>query len=262
MRNLPLRKSPACLQKQRNMFSVWQGCCKVGNKPKRAGIKRRFRRYEWLKHDHYIPTKGLCMKDTTLSASLPLPNEGLLFDLDALYACLQTIPDHRDRRGIRYPLASLLMIGVLAKLAGQDSSRGMAHWARLRARELAQFFDLRRETMPHYSTWSRVLGHGIEPEEVEPIIGAFFAHVLTPASTRGAVQLSIDGKTLRGTIPLGETQGVHLLAVYHPKQGVVLAQMNVEKKGREITFAPTLLKQIDLRGVVGSFDAMFDRRAL
>jgi hypothetical protein len=55
------------------------------------------------------------MKDTTLSASLHLPNEALLFDLDALYACLQTIPDHRDRRGVRYPLASLLMIGVLAK---------------------------------------------------------------------------------------------------------------------------------------------------
>src|SRR6266700_3379410 len=202
------------------------------------------------------------MQDRTPFTSLCLPNEALIFDLDTLLACLQTIPDHRHRRGIRYPLASLLMSGVLAKLAGQDSSRGMAHWARLRARELAQFFDLRRETMPHYSTWSRVLGHGIEPEEVEPIIGAFFAHVLTPASTRGAVQLSIDGKTLRGTIPLGETQGVHLLAVYHPKQGVVLAQMNVEKKGREITFAPTLLKQIDLRGVVGSFDAMFDRRAL
>ena len=75
------------------------------------------------------------MKDTTISAPLHLPNEALLFDLDALYACLQTIPDHRDRRGVRYPLASLLMIGVLAKLAGQDSSRGMAHWAQLRTHE-------------------------------------------------------------------------------------------------------------------------------
>ena len=55
---------------------------------------------------------------------------------------------------------------------------------------------------------------------------------------------------------------MHLLALYHPQQGVVVAQMNVEKKGREITFAPSLLKQIDLRGVVVSGDAMFDRRAL
>src|SRR2546430_12654344 len=115
------------------------------------------------------------MKDTTISASLRLPKEALLFDLDALYACLQTIPDHRHRRGVRYPLASLLMIGVLAKLAGQDSSRGMAHWAKLRARELSRLFHLKRERMPHYSTWSRALGQGVEPNEVEQIVGAVFA---------------------------------------------------------------------------------------
>jgi predicted transposase YbfD/YdcC len=203
------------------------------------------------------------LKDTTLSASLHLPNEALLFDLDALYACLQTIPDHRARRGVRYPLASLLMIGVLAKLAGQDSSRGMAHWAKLRAGELSQLFHLKRERMPHYSTWSRVLGYAVEPSEVEQIVGAFFADTFKAShAKRGSIQLTLDGKSLRGTIPLGETEGVHLLALYHPQQGMVLAQMNVQKKGREITCAPTLLKQIDLRGVVVSGDAMFDRRAL
>ena len=203
------------------------------------------------------------MKDTTISASLRLPNKALLFDLDALYARLHTIPDHRDRRGVRYPLASLLMVGVLAKLAGQDSSRAMAHWAKLRTHELSQLFHLKRERMPHSSTWSRVLGHGVEPNEVEQIVGQFFAQASrTPRRKRGSIHLAIDGKTLRGTIPLGETEGVHLLAVYLPQQGVVLAQMNVEHQGSEITFAATLLGQVDLRGVVVSGDAMFDRRTL
>jgi DDE_Tnp_1-associated len=67
------------------------------------------------------------MKVTTVSAALPLPNEALLFDLEALYRCLQTVPDQRSRQGLRYPLASILLIGVLAKLAGQDSSRAIAH---------------------------------------------------------------------------------------------------------------------------------------
>jgi hypothetical protein len=26
-----------------------------------------------------------------------------VFDLEALYTCLQTIPDYRDRRGLQYP---------------------------------------------------------------------------------------------------------------------------------------------------------------
>lgn len=67
---------------------------------------------------------------------------------------------------------------------------------------------------------------------------------------------------MRGTIPLGETRGVHLLAAYLPKQGVVLAQMRVDEKSNEITHAPKLLRQLDLRGVIVSGDAMFDQRDL
>src|SRR5438309_9108203 len=196
------------------------------------------------------------MKDRTLLTHLSLPEEALVFDLEALYACLQRIPDHRHRRGLQYPLASLLLIGVLAKLAGQDSSRGMAHWAKLRRRELSQLFQLKREKMPHYSTWSRVLGHGVEPVEVEHVIGQFFARATRGSEPkRGSIQLALDGKTLRGTIPLGESRGVHLLAVYQPQQGVVLAQMRVEEKSNEITHAPHLLHQVDLRGAVVSGDA-------
>ena len=86
--------------------------------------------------------------DTTLLNQLSLPQKALVFDLDVLYARLQTIPDHRDRRGVQSPLASLLMIGVLAKLASQDSGRAMAHWAKLRSQELSQLFHLKRENAP------------------------------------------------------------------------------------------------------------------
>src|SRR5258708_907840 len=95
-------------------------------------------------------------------------------------------PPHRDRRGVRYRLASLLMIGVLAQLAGQDSSRGMAHWAKLRTHELSQLFHLKRQCMPHYSTWSRVLGHGVEPNEVEQIVGRFFDQAVRTAHRKRA----------------------------------------------------------------------------
>ena len=57
------------------------------------------------------------MNDTTLLSQLSLPQKALVFDLDTLYACLQTIPDHRDGRGRHYPLAMLLMIGVQASVS-------------------------------------------------------------------------------------------------------------------------------------------------
>ena len=203
------------------------------------------------------------MQDTTIFRHLSVPQQALAFDLEALYARLRTIPDQRDPRGRQYPLAMLLMIGILAKLAGQDSSRAMAHWANLRKRELSQLFGFEREKMPHSSTWSRVLGHGVEPAEVEQMLGQFFGSALKKSEPRRAsLQVALDGKTLRGTIPLGETRGVHLLAAYVPKHGVVLAQMRVEEKSNEITHAPKLLKQLDLRGVVVSGDAMFAQRKL
>ena len=204
------------------------------------------------------------MKVTTISAALPLPNEALLFDLDALYRCLQTVPDQRSRQGLRYPLASILMIGVLAKLAGQDRSRAIAEWAQLRTTELRRLFALKQQTMPHYSTWSRVLAHGVDPIQLEQTLGDFFATSVSEASRlqRGGIQVCLDGKTLRGTIPLGESQGVHLLAAYVPAQGVVLAQVQVNGAFDEPQQAPALLACLDLRGVVVSGDALFAHRNL
>ena len=82
------------------------------------------------------------MKTTTIFTRLALPKQAILFDLEALYKQLQGVKDQRQRRGVRYPLADLLMIGVLAKLAGQTSSRAIAEWSQLRKFELASLFKL------------------------------------------------------------------------------------------------------------------------
>jgi predicted transposase YbfD/YdcC len=74
--------------------------------------------------------------------------------------------------------------------------------------------------------------------------------------------VTIDGKALRGTIPKGKTRGVHLLAAYLPEEGVVLLQVEVSQKENEIVAAPTLLRQLDLKGRVVSGDAMFTQREI
>ncbi len=200
---------------------------------------------------------------TTISQRLFLPNQALLFDLEKLYQCLQGVPDRRKRRGRRYPLAALLMIGVLAKLSGQDSSRAISHWAKLRHRELSRLFQWKRQAMPHYSTWSRVLGQAVDPEEVEQALSQFFAEQKrSKAPKRGSIQVCLDGKTLRGTIPAGHSHGVHLMAAYLPEQGVVFMQMQVGEKTNEITTAPKVVQALDLRGVVVTGDAMQAQRDL
>jgi predicted transposase YbfD/YdcC len=75
-----------------------------------------------------------------------------------------------------------------------------------------------------------------------------------------SILVTIDGKTLRGTIPKGKTRGVHILAAYLPEEGVVLLQVEVQQKESEITVAPVLLQELDLKGRVVSGDAMFTQR--
>jgi hypothetical protein len=57
------------------------------------------------------------MNETTIFKHLSVPQQALAFDLEALYARLQTIPDQRDPRGQQYPLAMLLMIGMQARVS-------------------------------------------------------------------------------------------------------------------------------------------------
>jgi predicted transposase YbfD/YdcC len=72
--------------------------------------------------------------------------------------------------------------------------------------------------------------------------------------------ISIDGKTLRGMIQVGEGRGVHLLAAYWPGAGLVLMQVAVDCKANEIVAAPQLLQSIDLNGAIIIGDTMHTQR--
>ena len=71
-------------------------------------------------------------------------DQPITIDLPALRVQLQAIPDQRKRRGVRYPLAVLLTIAVLATLCGASQVHHSADWAHERAAEPAQVFGLSR----------------------------------------------------------------------------------------------------------------------
>lgn len=179
-----------------------------------------------------------------------------LFDVSSLMSYLEQITDPRKARGIRYSLVTVLTLLILAKLGGEDSLKGMTEWVQLRAKGLVDLLHLERESMPHQTTYERVLAK-LDVAQVDQLFGDFFTQ-----QTGQEVAVTLDGKVLRGTIPEGETQGVHLLAAYLPEQGVVLMQMEVERKSNEIAAAPKLLQALDLQGCVVTGDAMFTQREL
>ena len=203
------------------------------------------------------------MQFTMPSLAVALPTTPFLFSPTSLYARLLTLTDQRDPRGVRYPLAVLLTIATLAKLAEQNAPRAIADWAQLRAPTLADLFGLDHPTMPHPTTWNRVFGGAVDPQQFTHLVADFLlaATAMPPRGTRkrrrGMIAVCLDGKTLRGTIPAGMRRGVHLLAAYLPAQGIVLIEVMVDGKENEIVTARTVLSLIDVQGCVVTGDAMF-----
>jgi predicted transposase YbfD/YdcC len=197
------------------------------------------------------------------AVALPTQDAPIELDLGAIYRQFQSLADARKRRGVRYPLAVLLTIAVLAKLCGYSQVAAIADWARARADALADLFELQRPSMPHEATWTRVLGQAVAVTALEQLVASLSAGPPTAeVPARGSLIVNLDGKTLRGTIALGETNGVHLLAAYQADQGRVLAQAAVGSKTNEIGAAPALLEQLDLSGAVVTGDAMHAQRQL
>lgn len=204
------------------------------------------------------------MQYSTLPFTLVGSDQPYLIDVGTLYSQAQALIDRRKARGLRYPLALIVTVAVLAKLAGYSRVEDLADWAKLRAHELHLLFATKRAQMPHHTSWSRILGSAVDVSALERLAQQLVA---PPASVgeipeRCSIQLALDGKTLRGTVTPGQTRGVHLLAAYLPQRGVVLMQVAVGSKQNEIVSAPLLLSQLELTGMLITGDAMFTQREL
>lgn len=195
------------------------------------------------------------MNDITSGAS----SNGFFVEVGCLYERLCTLTDGRQPKGKRYTLAVVLLLLVLAKLAGQDRPSGIAQWVKLRRRQLVAMLNLERPTVPCHNTYRRVLQGAVDASQLQAVVTAFLSDA---SAERQSLLLAVDGKTLRGTIPTGANRGVHLLAAYLPADGLVLMQVAVGDKENEIVAAPRLLAALDLRDKIVCGDAMFTQREL
>jgi predicted transposase YbfD/YdcC len=181
---------------------------------------------------------------------------GNIFDAGSLFACFQTMSDKRKRRGLRYSLALILLIIMLAKACGENHPSGIAEWANHRSELLSDLLGLGWKKMPHHSTYRRILADVVDVDELEQVSHAY----LSGKKYFGKqVLVAIDGKVLRGTLD-DQQNGTYLLAAYLPSQGIVLMEVAIVGKGSEIPGALKVLKSIDLREKVVMGDALHTQR--
>src|SRR5712692_8574368 len=150
------------------------------------------------------------MDYTTLSAESKEGPNHLPKEMQSLYEVCQQVVDGREARGKRYDLAGLLVVLVLAKLAGMESLLGASDWVKDQETLLRERLQLRWKRMPCANTYSYALAR-LDSQQVNAALAAWFvrkeaqsrcgeepSRLMTQSSER-AVHLAIDGKALRGT---------------------------------------------------------------
>lgn len=184
-------------------------------------------------------------------------NTGQVLNLGSLYHRLAELKDKRKAKGKRYALATILVAMFLAKLWGEDKPSGIAEWVALRREEIAGVLGLKRKNMPSHHTYRRILADILDAKELEELVRKHHRH---SGEAGYQVVVALDGKILRGTIETETREGLCLLAVFLPGEGITLAQIAIKSGQNEISAAPILLEQVDLRNKVVIGDAMHTQR--
>ena len=84
--------------------------------------------------------------------------ELVAIDPASLYRAFEKVKDKRGRKGVRYPLALVLTLTMLGKMAGQTKIEGIIDWVNLRKNEIKRLLNWPKR-FPTNDVYTRVLTH-------------------------------------------------------------------------------------------------------
>ena len=175
----------------------------------------------------------------------------------SLLSALAAVPDHRRAAGRRHPLPAVLAFLCCGMLCGGRNLLAIAEWGRAHRVWCCAVFGFRGRT-PSVSTLHRIL-RNLDVAAFETAVRVWIEPQLD--APIGLEAVAIDGKAVRGAReqPL---PGAYLLSAFASRRGTVLAQLAIGERESELTQALPLLRQLDLREVLVTGDAMFAQRSL
>jgi predicted transposase YbfD/YdcC len=176
----------------------------------------------------------------------------------------EELEDPRSTVNRKHPLVSVVVIALMAVLAGANGPTAIARWAALKKEFLLEILDL-PDGVPCKDVFRRVL-MTLKPGSFQ----ACFANWLqslraTAAADMGIEQpiLAVDGKTARRSHDRGKGLGaLHSVSVWASEFGLSLGQVACAEKSNEITAIPQLLRLVDIKGAIITIDAMGTQKAI
>src|SRR5512143_762185 len=184
--------------------------------------------------------------------------------LDEVLAHFQELEDPRSTINQRHPLASVLVLALLAVLAGAGGPTAIARWAALKEELLLRVLDL-PNGVPRKDVFRRVL-MALEPAAFQACFAGWLRSLRAGAvagTGMGQPTLAVDGKTSRRSHDRDKGLGaLHAVSVWASEYGLSLGQVACDEKSNEITAIPELLRLMDITGAIITIDAMGTQKAI
>jgi predicted transposase YbfD/YdcC len=184
--------------------------------------------------------------------------------LNEVVGYFDELEDPRSSINQKHPLVSVVVIAMMAVLAGAGGPTAIAKWARLTAEVLTQVLDL-PHGIPRKDVFRRVLCL-LQPDAFQRCFVNWLQALRQQAAATTGVErpvLAADGKTARRSHDAKNGLGaLHAVSVWASEFGLSLGQVACAEKSNEITAIPELLRLVDIAGTIITIDAMGTQKAI
>ena len=161
------------------------------------------------------------------------------------------LKDPRQQGKVDYPLAEILLLCLIAVLAGAETITDIAVFGRKKLDLLRRFRPFANGTPAHDH-----LGDILAVLDHEQFQRCFVAWVAALTETPEGV-IAIDGKIARRSGQKRKGQApIHMVSAFAARQRLVLGQVKVAEKSNEIVAIPKLLDLLVIEGAIITIDAM------
>jgi predicted transposase YbfD/YdcC len=167
------------------------------------------------------------------------------------------LPDPRQQGKVSYPLDEILLLCLLAVLAGAECFTEIALFGVKKLEFLRRFRPFRDGTPAHDH-----LGDILAALDAEHFQRCFVSWVAALTGMPAGV-IAIDGKTVRRSgNKRGGKAAIHMVSAFAARQRLVLGQVKVAEKSNEIIAIPKLLDMLAIEGAIVTIDAMGCQREI
>jgi len=172
------------------------------------------------------------------------------FEATVFLGYFKDMPDRRQPGKVTYRLDEILLLALLATLAGAEGFTDIARFGQKKLDLLRRFLPFADGTPSHDH-----LGDIFASLDPEAFRNCFVTWV--GALTKAPLDvIAIDGKTSRRSGRKGAKDAIHTVSAFAARQRLVLAQTKVNAKSNEIVAIPALLDMLSIEGAIVTIDAM------